>query len=140
LLDSRDQVLLGLRADWKATWPACWDCIGGRVEAGETLPEALTREVREEVGVRPVRFRLLGVVPEQRPELYGDALHHIFLVTGWEGGAPENVSDEHTEIRWFDFAGMSALNNLADRDYRNMIDRIGVTARPLVASHGGLRR
>jgi 8-oxo-dGTP pyrophosphatase MutT (NUDIX family) len=122
LLDSRDQVLLGLRADWKATWPACWDCIGGRVEAGETLPEALTREVREEVGVRPVRFRLLGVV------------------TGWEGGAPENVSDEHTEIRWFDFAGMSALNNLADRDYRNMIDRIGVTARPLVASHGGLRR
>jgi 8-oxo-dGTP pyrophosphatase MutT (NUDIX family) len=121
LLDGQDRILLGLRAGWKATWPRCWDCIGGRVEAGETLDVALAREVREEIGVTPTAFRLLGAVPEQRPDLYGQALHHIYLVTDWDGGAPDNVCDEHSEIRWFDIESLAALSNLADRDYHRLI-------------------
>ena len=131
LLDSSDHVLLGLRADWKNTWPECWDCIGGHLEAGETLAGALSREVQEEIGVRPTAYSLLGAVPEQRPDLYGDALHHIFLVTAWYGGPPENTSDEHSEIRWFEIGGIAALNNLADRDYGRLIKSVRNAARSL---------
>jgi 8-oxo-dGTP diphosphatase len=122
LVNSSDQVLLGLRAAWKTAWPEHWDCIGGRVEPGETLDEALVREVWEELGVRPTEFRLLDAIRERRPDLNGDALHHIYAVTAWEGGAPANVSDEHSEIQWFDSEALGKLTNLADCDYLRLID------------------
>jgi len=117
------EVLLGLRAAWKASWPLHWDTIGGRVEHGEGLDEALIRESREEVGVTPTRFRLLATVREPRPELYGDALHHVYAVTGWHGGEPSNVSDEHVELRWFSIGEMRTLTNIVDPEYPRLAEQ-----------------
>jgi len=47
------KILLGLRAPSKKVWPSHWDTIGGRVEDGESLDEALIREAQEEFGVTP---------------------------------------------------------------------------------------
>ncbi len=41
------KVLLGLRAPSKKSWPLHWDTIGGRVEDGESLEDALVREAEE---------------------------------------------------------------------------------------------
>jgi len=111
------KVLLGLRAPTKKVWPGHWDTIGGRVEDGESLEEALVREAREEVGVTPVETRLIATVRERRPDLYGDALHHVYAVTRWQGGEPANVCDEHTELRWFGIGDMLLLTNIVDADY-----------------------
>lgn len=111
------KVLLGLRAPTKKSWPGHWDTIGGRVEDGESLEQALVREAREEIGVTPVEFRLVATVKERRPDLYGDALHHIYAVTRWQGGEPANVCDEHTELKWFGIADMLQLTNIVDDDY-----------------------
>jgi 8-oxo-dGTP diphosphatase len=116
-IDEGGKVLLGLRAPWKKAWPGHWDTIGGRVEAGESLDEALVREVQEEVGVTPTKFRLIATVREGRPELYGDALHHVYAVTKWRGGQPANVCDEHTELKWFSVDEMRLLTNMVDCDY-----------------------
>jgi 8-oxo-dGTP diphosphatase len=117
LVNSDGQVLLGLRAQWKNAWPGHWDIIGGHVESGETLEAALIREVFEEIGVKPKSSHLLATFPERNPECHGYALHHVYTVTHWEGGAPVNDSDEHMEIRWFAADELSALTNLADSDY-----------------------
>ena len=111
------KVLLGLRAPSKNSWPDHWDTIGGRVEDGESLDDALIREVQEETGVTPTRFRLIATVRERQPERYGDALHHIYAVTDWQGGDPANVCDEHTELRWFSIDEMRGLANIVDPDY-----------------------
>jgi 8-oxo-dGTP diphosphatase len=111
------KILLGLRSPSKKVWPNHWDTIGGRVEAGEGLEEALVREAREEVGVTPTRFRLIATVREKQPEIYGDALHHVYAVTGWQGGEPANVCDEHTELKWFSVSEMRLLTNIVDCDY-----------------------
>ena len=111
------KVLLGLRAPSKKVWPRHWDTIGGRVEEGESLEEALSREVQEEVGVKPTQFRLIATVKERQPEMYGDALHHVYAVTSWEGGEPANVCDEHTELKWFSISEMLLLTNIVDCDY-----------------------
>jgi len=118
LFIGRDRkVLLGLRAAWKKIWPRHWDTIGGRVEAGESLDEALVREVLEEVGVTPTKFRLVATIRERQPNLYGDALHHIYAVTQWRGGEPANVCDEHTELKWFSVSEMRLMTNIVDCDY-----------------------
>ena len=111
------KILLGLRSPWKKVWPCHWDTIGGRVEAGESLDDALVREVREEVGVTPTEFRLIATVKERQPEIYGEALHHVYAVTGWQGGDPANVCDEHTELKWFSVGDMRQLTNIVDGDY-----------------------
>ena len=111
------KVLLGLRAPSKKVWPGHWDTIGCRVEDGESLDDALVREAREEVGVTPTRFNLIATVRERQPELCGDALHHIYAVTSWEGGEPANICDEHTELKWFSVGEMRGLANIVDPDY-----------------------
>jgi 8-oxo-dGTP pyrophosphatase MutT (NUDIX family) len=111
------KILLGLRAPWKKAWPCHWDTIGGRVEPGESLQEALIREVQEEVGVTPTQFRLIAVFQERQPKIYGEALHHVYAVTGWQGGDPANICDEHTELKWFSVNEMRLLTNLVDGDY-----------------------
>jgi 8-oxo-dGTP diphosphatase len=118
LLVSHDRkVLMGLRVVWKSAWPEHWDAIGGRVVAGETLEDALVREVQEEVGVTPTKFRWMERIKERRPELYGMAVHHVYKVLGWKGGDPSNICDEHSEIRWFGIEELSKLSNLVDCDY-----------------------
>ena len=117
LIRSDGKVLLGLRALSKKTWPGHWDTIGGHVEDGETLEQALVREVQEEIGVTPVHFELIATVRERRPEKYGHALHHIYAVAKWQGGDPANVCDEHTELQWFSVNEMRMLTNIVDADY-----------------------
>ncbi|CAN7752455.1 NUDIX hydrolase [Bradyrhizobium sp. LjRoot220] len=116
------KVLLGLRAPSKKAWPGHWDTIGGHVGDGESLDNALIREVREETGVTPIRFRLVAAVRERQPARYGDALHHVYAVTAWQGGDPANVCDEHTELRWFSIDEMRGLANMVDVDYPRLAE------------------
>jgi 8-oxo-dGTP diphosphatase len=123
LVGSDRKILLGLRAPSKKVWPCHWDTIGGRVEVGESLEDALVREVQEEVGVTPTQFRLIATVQERQPEIYGEMLHHVYAVTGWHGGEPANVCDEHTELKWFSVREMRLLTNIVDCDYPSFAER-----------------
>ena len=62
---------------------------GGHVEYGETVAEALVRELDEETSLRPTHYRLLRVGERIRPPLYKDGTHHLvyldFLVDRWTG-------------------------------------------------------
>jgi 8-oxo-dGTP diphosphatase len=137
-ISSDGKVLLGLRAASKKVWPRHWDTIGGRVEDGESLDEALIREVQEEVGVTPTQFRRVASVRERWPEAYGQALHHIYAVTEWKGGEPTNVCDEHTEIRWFTIEEMLLLTSIVDCDYPRY-SRLAIDPRPTIAETPRIR-
>lgn len=52
VFNSRGEVYLQHRPKWKAIQPDKWDtAVGGHVDFGETIEQALQREVREEVGL-----------------------------------------------------------------------------------------
>lgn len=52
LFNSRGELYLQKRPTWKDIQPGRWDtAVGGHVDWGETIPNALRREVREELGI-----------------------------------------------------------------------------------------
>ncbi len=63
VLTRRGRVLLARRA--AAPYAGTWDLPGGFLEAGETPEQALRRELREELGIRVGRLRLLGLYPDR---------------------------------------------------------------------------
>lgn len=52
VFNSRGELYLQRRPLWKDIQPGRWDtAVGGHVDYGETIEEALRREVREELGI-----------------------------------------------------------------------------------------
>jgi 8-oxo-dGTP pyrophosphatase MutT (NUDIX family) len=76
---------------------------GGHVEYGETVAQALVREMREETNLTPTSYRLLRVGERIRPPLYKDGSHHLvyldFVVDGWTGEL-ELDGEELSEGTW----------------------------------------
>ena len=53
-------ILLGKRNAQCAYYPDVWDVLGGHLEPGEAVEQALVRELREETGVTSTAWRSLG--------------------------------------------------------------------------------
>lgn len=52
VFNSKGELYLQLRPDWKDIQPGKWDtAVGGHVDLGENVEQALKREVREELGI-----------------------------------------------------------------------------------------
>ena len=72
-----------------------WEFVGGKVEPGETKPEALIRECREELAVTVA----LGDVFMELTHTYPDLTVHLTLFHAKiESGTPQLL--EHNDIRW----------------------------------------
>ena len=75
-----------------------WSVPGGRVEPGETLLEAVVRELAEETGLEGVCDRFLGWV-----ERIGPGHHFVildFAVTVLEPAAVPVAGDDAAEVAW----------------------------------------
>ena len=123
ILVDGDKVLMGRRAAHKAAYPNCWDFVGGHVEKGETLTEALTREMTEEIAVRPIAPVFLDQMVDRALGLTDPPTYHFFVVQEWAGGTPTLANHEHTELRWVTLKEMGGLNRLSDQAYLNFASR-----------------
>jgi 8-oxo-dGTP diphosphatase len=116
------KVLLARRSPHRAAYAGLWSFPGGHQEVGETLNEALVREVREEVGVTPTAFEFISTISDPNAQPTRPAAYHMYVVTAWDGGEPTFLGDEHTELRWFTLAAASALQDLALEEYGTLFD------------------
>ncbi|MEV4714630.1 NUDIX domain-containing protein [Micromonospora sp. NPDC049374] len=89
------------RSPHRRLFPNCWDIVGGHLEPGESVQDALYREVTEETG-----WRVSEVIAEIGEYRYvgDDGLARIesdWLVrVDGELTAPVLETGKHTEYRW----------------------------------------
>lgn len=79
-----------------------WEFPGGKVEAGETEPQALRRELREELSVEVRVLELLGRVPLNGREL---ALYLCRLPVG-----DPRIGVGHDRLRWLSAGELPSVN------------------------------
>jgi mutator protein MutT len=100
-----DRLLLVRRGRGPAI--GTWSVPGGRVEAGEALAEAVTRELREETGIEGVCGPLLGWA-----ERIDEDEHYVILdfeVT-LVGDDELEAGDDAAEARWVELHDVTELH------------------------------
>lgn len=112
----RDDALLMIRRG-REPGRGRWSLPGGRVEAGETMPEAVVRELHEETGLVGLCGGLVGWVERigDRPEPYHYAILD-FEVTVIDDAEPV-AGDDAAAARWIplhEVAEMDLVAGLAE--------------------------
>lgn len=71
-----------------------WEFVGGKVEQGETLPQALIRECLEELGIRVTPQEIFM----QLVHTYPDITVRLTLFWAQTQDTPQRL--EHNDLRW----------------------------------------
>ncbi|GAA0550067.1 8-oxo-dGTP diphosphatase MutT [Rheinheimera aquimaris] len=97
------QILLALR-NGKQHQGGKWEFPGGKVEQGETVEQALKRELQEEVAIDVTASSAFMQLEYAYPEK--TVLLDIYLVTGFDG---EPEGREGQPLRWVGIAGLGDI-------------------------------
>lgn len=80
-----------------------WNGVGGKLDAGETVEQALIRETQEEIGVTPTKYNKVAEL-----DFYGGSADeawnmyvHAYLCTEWHGNPEET---EEMAPKWYNIA------------------------------------
>ncbi len=102
LLRRGDEILLAMK---KRGWGmGRWNGVGGKLEAGETIEQALVRECQEEIGVTPLTFAKVAQHDFVMNSGSNDMWHmhvHTYISDHWEG---EPIETEEMAPQWFAIA------------------------------------
>jgi mutator protein MutT len=102
LLRRDDEVLLAMKK--RGFGAGRWNGVGGKLDTGETIEQALVRECQEEIGVTPTKYHKVAehdFVVDSDDEHPWHNYTHTYICTIWEG---EPVETEEMAPRWFSLA------------------------------------
>ncbi|MFE7114804.1 NUDIX hydrolase [Streptomyces sp. NPDC057654] len=108
--DPYDRIFVQRRSAGRRLFPECWDVVGGAVEHGESLLDALHREIAEETGWR--LRRVLAQVAHE--EWTAGGLRHVesdyVVEVDGDLSSPVLEGDKHTEFAWIAAGEISLLD------------------------------
>jgi|SRR5579885_23844 8-oxo-dGTP pyrophosphatase MutT (NUDIX family) len=110
ILNEQRQAFVQKRSLTRRLWPGCWDLVGGHVEPGETLEEALRREIREETGWKLARIGPIVDVYDGKTG-NGDEIYEVDFLVEIDGDLehPQLEWSKNSEFRWISLAEIEIL-------------------------------
>lgn len=126
LIWEKDKFLICQRPEHK-TRGLLWEFVGGKVEPGETMEQALQRECAEELAIQvDVGGQFMQEYHDYPDMLIRLTLFHCTIPSG----APQAL--EHRDLRWIHPSQIGDFEFCpADRDFLNEIQRVYENREPL---------
>ena len=93
-----DQILLAMKK--RGFGAGKWNGVGGKLDSGETIEEALVRECEEEISVKPLSWKKVAELDFVQ-DATTDPWHmyvHAYVTTEWEGTPTES---EEMRPEWY---------------------------------------
>ena len=138
VFNSKGELYLQRRPEWKDIQPGKWDtAVGGHVDLGENVEQALMRETREEIGLE------LNGMTTQREEAHGGfafpLLHYVFdskrerelvFVNSTTYDGPLRPSEETDGGRFWsrqeilDAIGKNILTPNSEMEYKKVMEQL----------------
>jgi 8-oxo-dGTP diphosphatase len=119
--ESDIEILIVKRQESRKLYPGKWECGGGQVNAGENFEEAITRQIKEELGVIANKVVVFGTYQIETPDLEQKKIPGIKFVCFWDeyvnGKEPQIDPEEHSEWKWV------SINKLSEVDFISGIDK-----------------
>ena len=99
LLHRDDEILLAMKK--RGFGANRWNGVGGKIEPGETVEQALVRETQEEISVTPVSFEKVAYhdfVMDVDSNAPWHMFVHVYMCDSWEG---EPTESEEMAPQWY---------------------------------------
>lgn len=132
ILDEQGRAFTPRRTGTVTMLPGLWDLVGGHVEPGESLTEALAREVTEETGWTVRGDPSLAHVSDWEVTVAGEQrrFREFDFVVAVDGnlGSPRLAAGEHDDFRWVgpDDLGLFDENRGRDRGLIRKVVEVGL--------------
>lgn len=98
-----DKVLMIRRSPSRKIYPKLWECGGGEIKSGENFKEAVTRQMKEELGiiVKPIEaLRVYEILTPNLEQKKIPGVRFVCKITEFINGKEPEISNEHSEWRW----------------------------------------
>ncbi len=91
-----DQILLAMKK--RGFGKGLWNGVGGKIEQGESVEQALVRECQEEIGVTPTAYDKIAEIHFSFPDDTPDIHAHVYFSKEWQGTP---VETDEMAPQWF---------------------------------------